>query len=157
MNTKVLRSSNPNAILKTSIKKSSKSKLRLDHIKTNFKEEIQKVEVIKDKKKESKNKVNDKIRKINYEDILNIYQNGLANQLEHILESNKSIENEYLVDQEESVFFCSVIPMISIKDYIIRLTSNSGINPSTIILMGLYIDRFCSNIEFHMTYKTVFR
>jgi hypothetical protein len=52
-------------------------------------------------------------------------------------------------------FTCKTIPSINIKDYFLRLSKNSKINHSTIIVQLIYIDRICKMNNVILTYYNI--
>ena len=55
------------------------------------------------------------------------------------------------------VFSANSVPNISIKDYLIRIQTYSGIEKSTMILSLIYIDRICEVAELTLTYYNIHR
>lgn len=89
-----------------------------------------------------------------------IFENNflaICDKLVSIVEENKDIDPSYLEEQNESVFYSHIIPKINLKDYLKRLLFNANINASTIVLIAIYIDRFCSIYEFHLTMNNIYR
>lgn len=115
---------------------------------------------------------------------VSLFKNALINKLEQIISLNtleikrrilKKNQNfdcskMFLLDNAEfnklalsgrsskySVFMSNTIPEISITDYINRVINNSDIQSSTIILIGIYIDKFCSYTNTLLCIKNVYR
>lgn len=81
----------------------------------------------------------------------------IATIIEDIVEENKSYTEEELNMENNSIYYCETIPNISVKKYFERLISYSDIDTSTVILIGIYLDRFCYKAQFLLTKNTVFR
>ena len=75
--------------------------------------------------------------------------NSISNTLSTILEENKKMENykEVIKKQNKMIFSANSIPNISIKDYLIRIQTYSGIEKSTLILSLILIDHTCKKAE----------
>lgn len=104
------------------------------------------------KEKKSFDKTN-----ITNDKILELYCNALIKQINSILESNNDVDDYDLSEQNSSSFYCKELPNISINDYIMRVLLNADINPSTIILIGIYLDKFCTSNNFFITLHNVYR
>ena len=64
---------------------------------------------------------------------------------------------EKLESQKNLAFNVSSNTMISIKDYLIRIQTYSGIEKSTMILSLIYIDRICEIAKLTLTYYNIHR
>ncbi len=84
----------------------------------------------------------------------------LSIKLSEILNSNireeKLCPEEFAV-QNDSYFYSTDIPDISLKDYLRRLAELSKAEFSTCMLLSIYVDRFCEAASFHLTWNTVYR
>ena len=76
-----------------------------------------------------------------------------------ILEENKKLDNykEIIKKQNKMVFSANSIPNISIKDYLIRIQTYSGIEKSTLILSLILIDHICKKSDLILTYYNIHR
>ena len=85
----------------------------------------------------------------------------LKNNLDLIksLEENKKLDNykEIIKKQSKMVFSANSIPNISIKDYLIRIQTYSGIEKSTLILSLILIDHICKKSDLILTYFNIHR
>lgn len=81
----------------------------------------------------------------------------ICSKLEEIVADNLDLEEDILEDQNNTPFYCSVLPNINIKDFLCRLIEFCDPEYSTIVLVGLYVDRFCEEAKFHLTNTTIFR
>ena len=85
--------------------------------------------------------------------------NSISNTLSTILEENKKMENykEVIKKQNKMIFSANSIPNISIKDYLIRIKTYSGIEKSTLILSLILIDHTCKKAELVLNYYNIHR
>ena len=85
--------------------------------------------------------------------------NSISNTLSTILEENKKMENykEVIKKQNKMIFSANSIPNISIKDYLIRIQTYSGIEKSTLILSLILIDHTCKKAELVLNYYNIHR
>ena len=84
---------------------------------------------------------------------------SISSALTAILEGNEKLENykEILKKQSKMVFSAKSVPNISIKDYLIRIQTYSGIETSTLILSLILIDHICRKSELVLTYYNIHR
>ena len=84
---------------------------------------------------------------------------SISRALTTILEENKKLDNykEIIKKQSKMVFSANSIPNISIKDYLIRIQTYSGIEKSTLILSLILIDHICKKTELVLTYYNIHR
>lgn len=88
---------------------------------------------------------------------------AIAEQLQEIIDLNLENANvdedfvEVINEQKRVIFFSQVIPNISISDYLERLIKFSVREKSTIIMIGILIDRFCEESMFVLTLNNVYR
>ena len=84
---------------------------------------------------------------------------SISNALTTILEENKKLDNykEIIKKQSKMVFSANSIPGISIKDYLIRIQTYSGIEKSTLILSLILIDHLCRKSELILSYYNIHR
>ena len=84
---------------------------------------------------------------------------SISSALTTILEENKKLNNykEIIKNQSKMVFSASSIPGISIKDYLIRIQTYSGIEKSTLILSLILIDHICKKSNLILTYYNIHR
>ncbi len=84
----------------------------------------------------------------------------LSSKLESILNSNireeKRFPQEFVI-QNKSYFYSEEIPEISLYCYFKRLVELSEAETSTFVLLSIFVDRFCSSADFHLTWNTIFR
>ena len=59
--------------------------------------------------------------------------------------------------QSHQVFSSTIIPSISIMDYLIRIQTYSNIEKSTLIISLIYIDRLCHKAKVTLTYYNIHR
>jgi hypothetical protein len=79
--------------------------------------------------------------------------------LTSILDTNKNLDDykEIIRSQSRQVFSATIIPAISIRDYLIRIQTYSNIEKSTLIICLIYIDRFCNKAKVTLTYYNIHR
>lgn len=84
---------------------------------------------------------------------------SISNALTTILEENKKLDNykEIVKLQSKMVFSASSTPGISLKDYLIRIQTYSGIEKSTLILSLILIDHVCKKSQLILTYYNIHR
>ena len=84
---------------------------------------------------------------------------SISRALTTILEENKKLDNykEIIKKQSKMVFSANSIPNISIKDYLIRIQTYSGIEKSTLILSLILIDHICKKSDLILTYFNIHR
>ena len=84
---------------------------------------------------------------------------SISSALTTILEENKKLDNykEIIKKQSKMVFSANSIPNISIKDYLIRIQTYSGIEKSTLILSLILIDNICKKSDLILTYFNIHR
>ena len=84
---------------------------------------------------------------------------SISSALTTILEENKKLDNykEIIKKQSKMVFSANSIPNISIKDYLIRIQTYSGIEKSTLILSLILIDHICKKSDLILTYFNIHR
>ena len=84
---------------------------------------------------------------------------SISSALITILEENKKLDNykEIIKQQSKMVFSANSIPNISIKDYLIRIQTYSGIEKSTLILSLILIDHICKKSDLILTYYNIHR
>ena len=84
---------------------------------------------------------------------------SISNALTTILEENKKLDNykEIVKLQSKMVFSASSTPGISLKDYLIRIQTYSGIEKSTLILSLILIDHICKKSQLILTYYNIHR
>ena len=72
-----------------------------------------------------------------------------------IKENNVNIEK--IINSTKNIFHYYSTPDISIHDYIVRIAKYTEINPSTLILSLIYIDRFCDYNNIALTNYNIHR
>ena len=93
-----------------------------------------------------------------YIKLSNKYIEIISEILDEIINENAALINED--DNFESlinVFKCKKPPHISIKNYLKRLMKYSKIEPSTIIISLIYIDKICENSNIQLTNLNIHR
>ena len=80
----------------------------------------------------------------------------VVDSLEEIIMHNETQEIEVLVN-DNSPFFCTDLPEISISDFLRRLIKYSKIEVSTLIVMSMYIDRYCDQCSYYISNYSVYR
>ena len=85
--------------------------------------------------------------------------NAISKTLTTILENNKNLKNykDILKKQSKMYFSANSIPSISIKDYLIRIQSYSGLEKSTLIMSLILIDRMCKRSNVVLTIYNIHR
>ena len=85
--------------------------------------------------------------------------NSISSALTIILEGNEKLENykDIIKKQSKMVFSAKSIPNISIKGYLIRIQTYSGIEKSTLILSLILIDHICRKSDLVLTYYNIHR
>ena len=85
--------------------------------------------------------------------------NAISKTLTTILENNKNLKNykDILKKQSKMYFSANSIPSISIKDYLIRIQSYSGLEKGTLILSLILIDRMCKRSNVVLTIYNIHR
>lgn len=81
----------------------------------------------------------------------------LSKKIQLIVKENKDIDEQELRIQNKTPFYCNKLPKVSIMVYLLRLIKLSKAEYSTVVLTGILLDRFCDNLEFHLTKYNVFR
>ena len=84
---------------------------------------------------------------------------SISNALSTILEENIQLDNykEIVKSQSKMIFSANSIPDISIKDYLIRIQTYSGVEKSTLILSLILIDHICKKSNLIITYYNIHR
>ena len=84
---------------------------------------------------------------------------SISQTLSSILETNKKSNNykEILKSQAKMVFSASLIPEISVEDYLIRIQTYSNVEKSTLIISLILIDRLCQKANVTLTYHNIHR
>lgn len=99
-------------------------------------------------------KKNDKIFQISEEETVPLKTiEIISDLLNNICEECKDISENI----NNNLFMTKNIPSISIKDYLIRLSQYTKMNDSTIILILIYIDRFCNNNNISLSYRNIYK
>lgn len=82
----------------------------------------------------------------------------IAIKLLKIVNENKDMTREELYEQNQTCFYSSHIPEISVdKLFNEIIKAFPEIQCSTIIIIAIYIDRFCQKLEFHLTANNVIK
>ena len=79
----------------------------------------------------------------------------ISDLLNNICEECKDISEN--ININNNLFMTKNIPSISIKDYFIRLSQYTKMNDSTIILILIYIDRFCNNNNISLSFRNIYK
>ena len=125
-----------------------------------FDSEAQSGESIEDTRQTDEEKVKNKNKDENNDSIQNLdLIKSISNTLITILEENKKLDNykEIIKKQSKMLFSANSIPGISIKDYLIRIQTYSGIEKSTLILSLILIDHTCKKSGLILTYFNIHR
>lgn len=81
-----------------------------------------------------------------------------TSKLEKIVNENKDMTREELYEQNRTRFYSPNTPEIDISGVFNKIISlYPNIQYSTIVIIGVYIDRFCRKLEFHLTPNNVIR
>ena len=102
--------------------------------------------LIKQEEEKTKGRIFDYIQLSNkYIDIVSEILEEIINESAALMNDNENLEINPLIN----VFICKKPPRISIKNYLKRLMKYSKVEPSTIIITLIYIDKICekSNIQ----------
>jgi len=85
--------------------------------------------------------------------------NSISQVLETIIEDNKLLFNysEIIKKQSKDVFSSRIIPKISIKDYLKRISTYTNIEKNTLIVSLIYIDRLCRVSKLTLTCYNIHR
>ena len=54
-------------------------------------------------------------------------------------------------------FFLETIPQVSLHKYLLRITSYTQIEESTLVIMLIYIDKLCSRYKLQLTYYNIYK
>ena len=117
-------------------------------------------ESIEDTRQTDEEKCKNKKKDENNDSIQNLdLIKSISNTLTTILEENKKLNNykEVIKKQSKMLFSANSIPGISIKDYLIRIQTYSGIEKSTLILSLILIDHTCKKSGLILTYYNIHR
>ena len=79
----------------------------------------------------------------------------IADLLNNICEENKDKSEN--INKDIKPFMTSNIPLMPIKNYLMRLSQFTKINESTIIIILIYIDRICNINKFTLTYRNIYK
>ena len=84
---------------------------------------------------------------------------SISNALSTILEENIQLDNykEIVKSQSKMIFSANSIPDISLKDYLIRIQTYTGVEKSTLILSLILIDHICKKSNLIITYYNIHR
>ena len=85
--------------------------------------------------------------------------NAISNTLNTILENNKKQKNyrDIIKKQSTMYFSATLIPGITIKDYLIRIQNYSGMEKGTLILSLILIDHMCKKSNIILTPYNIHR
>ena len=82
----------------------------------------------------------------------------VANSLEEIILQNEiDDQDSKCLMKDVSPFFCDSLPEISISDFLMRVSKYSKIEASTLIIMSIYIDKFCEECSYYISYYNIYR
>ena len=111
--------------------------------------------VLKEKEEEkTKGRIYDYIKLSNkYIEIISEILDEIINENAALINEDDNFENNSLIN----VFKCKKPPHISIKNYLKRLMKYSKIEPSTIIISLIYIDKICENSNIQLTNLNIHR
>ena len=80
----------------------------------------------------------------------------LVKSLEEIIGHNETEEVEALIN-DKSPFFFNDLPEISISEFLCRIIKYSKIETSTLIIMSMYIDRYCDQCCYYISHYSIYR
>ncbi len=80
----------------------------------------------------------------------------IVNSLEEIILYNETEEVDSLVC-DNSPFFFNDLPEISISEFLRRIIKYSRIETSTLIIMSMYIDRYCDQCSYYISNYSIYR
>ena len=101
-------------------------------------------------------KKEDKIQPISKKEIFPIKTiEIISDLLNNICEGNK---NKLIqINNKIKPFMTKTIPVMTIKDYLLRLSQYTKINESTLIIILIYIDRICKINNFQLNFKNIYK
>ena len=110
--------------------------------------------LIKQEEEKTKGRIFDYIQLSNkYIDIISEILDEIINENAALINEDDNFENNSLIN----VFKCKKPPHISIKNYLKRLMKHSKVEPSTIIITLIYIDKICENSNVQLTNLNIHR
>ena len=110
--------------------------------------------LIEKEEEKTKGRIFDYIQLSNkYIDIISEILDEIINENAALINEDDNFENNSLIN----VFKCKKPPHISIKNYLKRLMKYSKIEPSTIIISLIYIDKICENSNIQLTNLNIHR
>ena len=110
--------------------------------------------LIEKEEEKTKGRIFDYIQLSNkYIDIISEILEEIINESAALMNDNENFEINPLIN----VFICKKPPRISIKNYLKRLMKYSKIEPSTIIISLIYIDKICENSNIQLTNLNIHR
>ena len=110
--------------------------------------------LIKQEEEKTKGRIYDYIKLSNkYIEIISEILDEIINENAALINEDDNFENNSLIN----VFKCKKPPHISIKNYLKRLMKYSKIEPSTIIISLIYIDKICENSNIQLTNLNIHR
>lgn len=80
---------------------------------------------------------------------------SIASNLKDIIEDNKQKIGEKFINHD--IFYLEAIPKISLEDYIKRIYKYTKMNISSLIISVIYIDKFCENYKYILSYNNIYR
>jgi hypothetical protein len=110
--------------------------------------------LIEKEEEKTKGRIYDYIKLSNkYIEIISEILDEIINENAALINEDDNFENNSLIN----VFKCKKPPHISIKNYLKRLMKYSKIEPSTIIISLIYIDKICENSNIQLTNLNIHR
>lgn len=80
--------------------------------------------------------------------------------LKEIVKENESlIENNVIqmTNPKEDPFYSEIIPKMSLEDYLKRIINYTKMEVSTLVLVGIFIDKLCETSHLYITQNTLYR
>ena len=110
--------------------------------------------LIEKEEEKTKGRIYDYIKLSNkYIEIISEILDEIINENAALINEDDNFENNSLIN----VFKCKKTPHISIKNYLKILMKYSKIEPSTIIIALIYIDKVCENSNVQLTNLNIHR
>lgn len=135
----------------TQIKQEQKKALKFFENEEQFEMKLNTINIIK---KKSSKKLSKKLEKLD--------QNEVGLQIievlkEIVIENESLIESNSIVIPKDSPFYSHIIPPMSPEDYLSRILKYSKMEISTVVLIGIFMDKLCETSNFYITRNNIHR
>lgn len=78
--------------------------------------------------------------------------------LKEIVKENESlIESKTIQMPKNSPFYSQILPQMSLEDYLKRIIKYTKLEISTMVLVGIFIDKLCETSNFYITQNNLYR